>query len=79
MVVHSGGMGGGHYIAYTRKRRGPRNDEGGEWHYFSDSSFKATTAANVAGAQGMALHVAPRFRAVYIYIYIYIIYIQKET
>lgn len=35
VVVHQGGVGGGHYICYTK-----RNDD---WYYFSDSHFKKTS------------------------------------
>mmetsp|Transcript_18716 Transcript_18716/g.37812 ORF Transcript_18716/g.37812 Transcript_18716/m.37812 type:complete len:101 (+) Transcript_18716:547-849(+) len=44
IVVHSGGMGGGHYVAYTL--RGP-----GRWYYFSDRSYSASSAPDVTKKQ----------------------------
>jgi len=44
IVVHSGGLGGGHYVAYTR--RGPNS-----WFYFSDRSYKEVRESSVLNAQ----------------------------
>mmetsp|Transcript_12390 Transcript_12390/g.13564 ORF Transcript_12390/g.13564 Transcript_12390/m.13564 type:complete len:674 (+) Transcript_12390:107-2128(+) len=47
IVVHSGGMGGGHYIAYAK--------HGKQWYYFSDSHFSAVSKDRVASAQAYML------------------------
>ncbi len=44
IVSHSGGMGGGHYVAYTRK--GPDR-----WYYFSDRTATSVTEQSVLGKQ----------------------------
>mmetsp|Transcript_19270 Transcript_19270/g.28778 ORF Transcript_19270/g.28778 Transcript_19270/m.28778 type:complete len:917 (-) Transcript_19270:200-2950(-) len=44
IVVHSGGMGGGHYVAYTR--RGTDS-----WWYFSDRTVQESRESSVLGAQ----------------------------
>ena len=47
VVVHGGGMGGGHYIAYTRSSSG--------WAYASDSSTSSAPEAKVLGQQAYIL------------------------
>lgn len=51
--VHSGGMGGGHYIAYTHKRRENGLKDG--WYYFSDSSFHPVDVSQVLNCSGYIL------------------------
>jgi ubiquitin C-terminal hydrolase len=45
-MVHSGGMGGGHYVAYAKHE----TKEGPKWFYFSDSYWKEVSIQNVANA-----------------------------
>jgi len=47
VVVHGGGMGGGHYIAYTRATTG--------WAYASDSSTSSAPEAKALGQQAYIL------------------------
>ena len=47
VVVHQGGAGGGHYIAYTRR--------GNNWYYFSDSHFREVSASTVKNSQAYLL------------------------
>eukprot|EP00466_Bigelowiella_natans_P010688 jgi/Bigna1/38416/e_gw1.25.82.1 len=44
IVVHSGGMGGGHYVAYTRR-------DSSSWFYFSDRHYKDVKESSVLNAQ----------------------------
>lgn len=51
IMVHSGGMGGGHYVAYAlhETAKGPR------WFYFSDSYFREVTVNEAKSAQAYML------------------------
>lgn len=51
IMVHSGGMGGGHYVAYAlhETAQGPR------WFYFSDGYFREVTISDVKTAQAYML------------------------
>jgi ubiquitin carboxyl-terminal hydrolase 4/11/15 len=51
IMVHSGGMGGGHYIAYARHE----TSAGPKWFYFSDSYWKEVSISSVAKAQAYML------------------------
>lgn len=61
IVVHSGSMSGGHYIAYTRRREQPISDKASlddiknGWHYFSDSSASAASLESVLNQQAYIL------------------------
>ena len=59
VVVHSGGMNGGHYIAYVRKAESNRatsmEDLKRGWHYFSDSQVHKVSVEEVAKAQAYIL------------------------
>ena len=65
IVVHSGGLNGGHYVAYIRKYLKENGDdvttkgtaEGTEskWFYFSDTHFREATEKEVQGAQAYLL------------------------
>lgn len=55
VIVQSGGMGSGHYIAYVCKRRGPDGDGSGQWHYFSDAMVKPSSWEEVQKAQAYML------------------------
>lgn len=61
IVVHSGSMSGGHYVAYTRRRELPISDKASledirnEWHYFSDSSVSKATLESVLNQQAYIL------------------------
>lgn len=45
IVVHMGGMCGGHYVAYTKRADG--------WVYFSDSTVKPSSEKEVLNSQGV--------------------------
>jgi len=53
-VVHSGGMGGGHYIAYVRKDNGV-HDSSSRWYYISDSSCKESSLKSVLSSDAYIL------------------------
>ena len=61
IVVHSGSMSGGHYVAYTRRRESPISDKASlddirnGWHYFSDSSVSAASLESVLNQQAYIL------------------------
>lgn len=61
IVVHSGSMGSGHYVAYTRRRESPISDVASleeitkGWHYFSDTQMSATTLDYVLNQQAYIL------------------------
>ena len=44
VVVHSGGLNGGHYTCYSRRGKTKENSQ---WHYFTDSRFKVVTKSEV--------------------------------
>jgi len=46
-VVHSGSLGGGHYVAYVRR--------GSRWFYVSDSHVKVVSEAAALGCQAYLL------------------------
>lgn len=50
-MVHSGGMGGGHYVAYAKHE----TDKGDKWFYFSDSYWKQTSKSDALSAQAYML------------------------
>jgi ubiquitin C-terminal hydrolase len=61
IVVHSGSMNGGHYVAYTRRRDNPISDmtslediENG-WHYFSDTQMSKSTLGSVLSQEAYIL------------------------
>lgn len=47
VMVHHGGMGGGHYVAYAR--------HGEKWFYFSDSMWREVSMEEVLGCQAYML------------------------
>lgn len=49
IVVHDGGMGGGHYMAYVRQRRGSTLTS--EWLWFSDQHFGPVDADEVFNSE----------------------------
>ena len=49
--VHSGGMGGGHYIAYAKHRIGVEE----KWFYYSDSHYQEVSEQQVLSAQAYVL------------------------
>lgn len=53
MVVHDGGMGGGHYMAYARRRRGTSLTN--EWMWFSDQHFGPVDDNEVMNAEPFLL------------------------
>ena len=61
IVVHSGSMSGGHYVAYTRRRENPISDATSleeiknGWHYISDSSVCNATLDQVLMQQAYIL------------------------
>ena len=59
VVVHSGGMNGGHYIAYVRKSESNRANSTEElkkgWYYFSDSTVSKVTVETVLKSQAYIL------------------------
>jgi ubiquitin C-terminal hydrolase len=61
IVVHSGSMSGGHYVAYTRKRDNPISDTASldeirnGWHYFSDTQTSPSSLENVLNQQAYIL------------------------
>jgi len=52
IVVHSGGLQAGHYVAYTYKRRAQGKDG---WYYFSDTSWKQVNEAKVLKSEAYLL------------------------
>ena len=54
VVEHSGGLHGGHYVAYVRRGDSGSDDSGG-WHYASDRHVRAASAADVLGAEAYLL------------------------
>jgi ubiquitin carboxyl-terminal hydrolase 20/33 len=52
-VVHDGGMGGGHYMAYARQRRGTTLTR--EWFWFSDQHFGPVDADEVLNSEPFLL------------------------
>jgi ubiquitin C-terminal hydrolase len=57
---HSGGMGGGHYVAYTRRR--PLDPEAlanesvdQDWYYYSDTQLQATSLKAVLRQEAYVL------------------------
>jgi ubiquitin C-terminal hydrolase len=50
-MVHSGGMGGGHYIAHVKHE----TSKGDKWFYFSDSYWKEESQASALSAQAYML------------------------
>lgn len=61
IVVHSGSMSGGHYVAYTRRRENPISDTASladiqnGWHYISDSSVCNSSLDDVLRQQAYIL------------------------
>lgn len=61
IVVHSGSMSGGHYVAYTRRRENPISDMSSlddfksGWNYFSDSTTCNATLESVLSQQAYIL------------------------
>lgn len=53
MVVHDGGMGGGHYMAYARHRRGRHLTS--EWLWFSDQHFGPVSSEEVFNSEPFLL------------------------
>lgn len=51
IMVHHGGMGGGHYIAYAKHYIKGQS----QWFYFSDSSFRKVSERDVLNAQAFML------------------------
>jgi len=51
IVVHSGGMGGGHYIAYIKHNINGKD----RWFYASDSHVRETDEADALRAQAYML------------------------
>lgn len=51
IMVHSGGMGGGHYIAYAKHE----TSKGPSWFYFSDGYFREVSVGDVKSAQAYML------------------------
>eukprot|EP01052_Picozoa_sp_SAG31_P019733 SAG31_NODE_1452_length_8286_cov_6.329547_3_plen_310_part_00 len=54
IVVHDGGMGGGHYMAYCRRLQGPKPASGahaGDWHWFSDQFHQPVPDAEVSASR----------------------------
>ena len=51
IVVHSGGMGGGHYIAYMMHKINGKN----QWFYASDSHVKEVDESDALRAQAYML------------------------
>jgi len=49
MVVHDGGMGGGHYMAYARHRQGRTLTD--DWLWFSDQHFGPVSAEEVFNSE----------------------------
>jgi ubiquitin C-terminal hydrolase len=50
-MVHSGGMGGGHYVAYALHETA----KGPSWFYFSDGYFREVGLSDVKSAQAYML------------------------
>lgn len=61
IVVHSGTMSSGHYVAYTRRRDTPFSDKTSlseikqNWYYFSDTSMSAASLDTVLSQQAYIL------------------------
>jgi len=53
MVVHDGGMGGGHYMAYARHRKGKNLTN--DWLWFSDQHFGPVDAEEVFNSEPFLL------------------------
>ncbi len=51
-VVHSGSLGGGHYVAFVRR--------GSRWYYISDSHVKVVSEASALSCQAYLLFYVRR-------------------
>ena len=55
VVEHSGGLGGGHYVAHVQVRPEGTEKAPAEWHYASDTSVSRASEASAVSAQAFLL------------------------
>jgi ubiquitin C-terminal hydrolase len=55
VVEHSGGLGGGHYVAHVQVRPEGAEKAPAEWHYASDTSVSRASEASALSAQAFLL------------------------